>query len=312
MGRKTTIKTEQIDGYTIVTGPGQLSIDPESTKRANAQEIFDLPESVKMRKKSDEKSANITAAGHHKKTARYYLAGTNQLGVENPNADLAKFKEHDDKYKYAVAGINVCDSELKEMTPAVVGKMKDIIRSQPVYNEPGAGEYICAGLKIVGPDSTGQAAIFTESELVERGLIVDVDKLTQLHLAKSEHQALKIDGEYVDDYRDVKYWCKTDDTWGKRTIVKLGEFPGATEIADADIDTEQRAEIDTQLESERVGELTDELRQVEIDGLINQAAMASQQMEASLKFKGEPDFSGIAQGFYNSEIENINLKYGVK
>ena len=307
-----TIKTEQIDGYTIVTGPGQLSVDPESTKRANAQEIFDLPESVEMRKKSDEKSANITAAGHHKKTARFYLAGKDQWGVANPNADAAKFREHDDKYKYAVAGINVCDADLKEMTPTVVGKMKDIIRAQPVYNEPGAGEYICAGLKIVGPDSTGQAAIFTESELVERGLIVDVDKLIQLHLAKSEHQALKVDGEYVDDYRDVKYWCKTDGSWGKRTIVKLGEFPGATEIADADIDTEQRMDIDTQIEAERMAALTAEDLAAEYEVKRKTLVGAATTMRAELEIEADPDALKKSQEFYLFGLAELNLKYGVK
>lgn len=303
-----TIKTKQIDGYTIIMGAGQLSVCNESTKKANAAEIFELPESVEMRKKSQEKTAHIAAAGHHKKVARFYIPDKN-----NKTADPKKFKEHDDKYKLAAAAIPVCDSELKTMTPGCVGKAKDILRSKPIYNAPNTGEYISAGLNIIGPDGAGGVAVCEQSELESFGVIVDVDALIEKYLACPAGKLCDISGAYLPDYRGKEIWFKDAGNWMQLDLVKLGVDISEGDILYENLTEYDKAEVDAKKETYRIENLSDTDRAAEYSAKITDLQKKCALDATVLQLEGMTNTKALTESkaVYEAGVDSLKIKYSI-
>jgi hypothetical protein len=342
------LTTEKSGDYTIITGVTQLVTDTEATKAASIGPLSRVEEAIQMHAKHREKGRYIqeaVKAGERAKEAGRQAAVEIKKPVydeKNPqhktmrsdmfrNDEIVKkcqtdytqySKERADKYGAA----GVLNTELIELDKIVTEKHKDIKRSNPVFCHPSGNCIIDRGTPVAGwmpehVDESGATipawhAIMEDSELEADGALVPegqtVDGLTQAWMSKGEHKACTVTGEYVDDYRGLVYHCKTGDTWGKRTIVALGEFPGATEILDSDLTDIQRAEIHEQQETERIAAMTEAERLAEYEVKKSELAQMAQVMENELKFDGVADYAAQAQAWYDIGLAGLKGKYGIE
>lgn len=341
-------KTETVDGYQIITGVTQLIADPEATKAASVLPLSQIPEAQQLHLKSKEKAGHLKNAGVAGKRA---MEADRQAGVEakkpirdsdNPQHKLMRSDEfqnperlkkcekdydlYEKERKDRLGAARLCNSELITLSSVVDCKHKDIKRANPIYNHPGNNALIDPGTKICGwiDETTGEDgevipgchAIMEDSELTDV-LVPEgqtVEGLIALWMGQAPCVATCVDGEIINDYRGVTYHFKTDGVWGKRTIAVLEEFPGETEIADADLTDEQRAEINEQQETERIDGLSAEDKTAEFtardEGLLGQAVV----MRSGLEIQGATIAAAKTQAtaWYDSAVADLKIKYGVE
>lgn len=344
------IKTKKVDGYEIIEGVKPLSIDPRATQKAALPKILALPESAQLAAKQKEHGKNINEAAAARKRAEY-AAEMMQTEGEKPVFDpgipehkemrsdefrdlkkLHKFqsdKEREEKKRRDLLGAaGVCNEECKALKAAVNEKSREILNKNPVFALPGDGEYIDRGLMIVGAGVNGEAVILSDSELEaipvtdkdgkqtgERSLFLPdgqtVAGLVGVFMAKGEHEQVTVDGEIIPDYRGQSVWFKSAGEWMKLADIKLGASLSDTDILDADLTGEQRAEIAAQQEQNRIASLSDDERKAEYDTARAALAQEAQKMETTLKFDGDVDYQTKAQAFYDESLAELKLKYNI-
>jgi hypothetical protein len=101
--------------------------------------------------------------------------------------------------------------------------------------------------------------------------------------ALGERQCLTAELEVVQDLRNVEYWEKTGDRWGKQSIEHIGEAaPSGAVLPDA-LSAAQREEIAAQERSDRIAALSPEDRanekQAQIRAAIREAAVRKQEAD---------------------------------
>ena len=339
-------KTETVDGYTIITGVTQLVADPEATKAASVLPLSQIPEAQQLHAKSKEKAGHLKNAGVAGKRA---MEADRQAGVEakkpirdsdNPQHKLMRSDEfqnperlkkcekdydfYEKERKDRLGAARLCNSELITLSSVVDCKHKDIKRANPIYNHPGAGVLIDPGTKICGwiAETTGEDgevipgchAIMEDSELADV-LVPEgqtVEGLISAWMSKAEREAVTVDGETVVDLRGKKYHVKTGDTWGSYVIDGLG-ITVDSDIEDADLTDEQRAEINEQQETERIDGLSAEDKTAEFTArdevLLGQAVT----MRSGLEIQGATVAAAKTQAtaWYDSAVADLKIKYGV-
>jgi len=102
-----------------------------------------------------------------------------------------------------------------------------------------------------------------------------------------ERKLLLDSGEYIDDYRGVEYLIKTSGKWVKVKIEGVGEAPPSEAVLQEDLSQEQREEIATQEEADRIAALTPEQKAEELRKSLHVLAREALSMEAESELLGE-------------------------
>lgn len=169
----------------IISGFGTLTIDPEATRKKCAPIIYSLPEAEKVRAKQQEKTGRMNEAGQAYNLAAGYLK------VNKPN----EAEQQNIKYRNFLAAAEIANDELKVLCDELNKKGADILRQNPVYDEPRAGEIVKTS--------------------------VETEALEIKFAALEENQALTPEGEIVADYRGSVYYMDGV----KIEITELGTAP---------------------------------------------------------------------------------------
>jgi hypothetical protein len=312
------IKTKQIDGYQIVVGIAPMIPDPHATHGHCETLVEAEPKAAEVREKKLAMEEKNRRAGQIVAQSRQLWTNleTMQRKTELTPAEKLVKDRLDADWNTVNVEINETQAELGALSVDLDIARRGHRRSNPVFNEPGLGEFIDRGLKVVGPDENGQPKIMSEAELEAAGYFLPggqtVDEMTALWMACDENQKLCVDGSYVDDFRGKKYWYQDQsDKWISTEFPYLDNKPEAGEILDADLTPEQRAEIDAQNEAERVAGLTAEEKTAEYDAA--RAALLAQAgvMKTQLEVDNDPDPLGTSQAWFLAGEAELKTKYGV-
>lgn len=215
------------------------------------------------------------------------------------------------------------NTELIALDKVVKLKHREILIANPVYTNPGRGWLVDRGCRVAGWIAESEVdgvvvpgchAVLEDSDLEVEGVLCPdgqtVDGLMQVWMAKGERQQTLIDGTYIDDYRGLTEWVKTEsDGWIGYVLKELGEEKNPNAILDADLTDEQRAEIDSEIEVSRLAGLSDDDRAAEFNASKTGLAGQAQAMENELKFDGKD--LAPAQAWYDAELVGLKSKYGV-
>jgi hypothetical protein len=115
-------------------------------------------------------------------------------------------------------------------------------------------------------------------------------------------------GDYIADFRGREYWIKGA-RWERRLIQALGELPPAGGIPPEALTDEQRQEISTQQEVDRLAALTSAELAAEAERARAQALAQAAQMRSQLEIAGDPDALAKSQEYYQGELAAIEAKY---
>jgi hypothetical protein len=148
----------------------------------------------------------------------------------------------------------------------------------------------------------------------EIGGVVQIDDATERSLkgkleALAPGYKLLFDGSTLVDHVGEKYWTKTIDTWAETTIDELGVDVPPGSFKYFDLSTADRAEVDYQIDRDRIIALTPETRADERDQKLEEALAASAQKRGELEITGHEDPLGAAQDWYNAQVAEINTLY---
>lgn len=122
---------------------------------------------------------------------------------------------------------------------------------------------------------------------------------------------VKLDGTAIVDNRNAVYWLKTKGTWTQTVITCLGvEIPDGAVLQSALTD-DQRTEIATQMQTERVAALTDAQKLAEAQS-VQQSAKSKVVQVAGEVSAGISEQSALdaAKAEYQATLAEINEKYG--
>jgi hypothetical protein len=128
--------------------------------------------------------------------------------------------------------------------------------------------------------------------------------------ARGANRQLLLTGDYIADFRGREYWIKGA-RWERRLIQALGELPPAGGIPPEALTDEQRQEISTQQEADRLVALTSAELAAEAERARAQALAQAAQMRSQLEIAGDPDALAKSQEYYQGELAAIEAKYSL-
>lgn len=339
------LKTKISGNHTIITGITQLIIDPNSTQAFGRAKLKDVKEFKDLQAKAKKKGNHFFAAGVAGKRAKESLRQIEfEKGkpvfddkneqhkimdqMEFQNGQILK-RAQSDRSRYEkertdnIGAAGVCNTELIELDKECKKKYIEVMKADPIFCHPTAGCLIDRGTRVAGwidehEDESGALvpgfhAVMEDMEL--EGYLVPegqtVQELITAWMGKQEREVCTINGEYIDDFRGVTFWKKVSGTWQSRLIDDLGVKPGTTEKEMSALTDLQRSEINNQLETARISEMSAEDKTVEYASRKSDLVMMAQEMENELKFDGDADYMTKAQAWYNTELAILKTKYGV-
>lgn len=295
-----TIRTKTIQDKKIIIGFDKLPIDGKKTIETCAQMIEGTKEKQDVDQKIREHELEkAKARGFATQAGAIFKYVAEDLKKKDPqivlsrdtvlNAMIPELKKEllgkEQSMRDHLGVANIKETELKGLSLILGEKSKDIRRSNPVYGEPQANR--------------------------EARTDADIEELREKLVAKTENQQLLSDGEYIDDFRGKFYNKKVDETWNRVPLTGLGVTKPAGSKWDGELTEEEKLEIGTQNENERLAGLTPEDKAAEKQARLDSVLQASINMRSGLEIAGDPDALTKAQDWYNAEVVKINDKYGV-
>ena len=268
---KTAI-TREINGKTIIIGFSDPVIDPvETEKMILALGILDESDETRKLK------AKIKEIGDRQRMGVQAMKEHARLKFVGQAAQSEiKRKEGQDHFNK----VNVLMAENKPLIESFKIKKKELVKENAVYFQPKPGE------------------VFIEDEQHET--------LTQIEIG--EFAKLCIDGTVIPDYSEQTIHQKISDRW---VIINLdfGESFPVGAILSRDLTDEQKIEIATQTESDRITELSDIDKETEKNAAIENAAILAARMRSVLEIQSDPDALTKSQDWYNEQLIIIEEKY---
>lgn len=275
MSQKTVLYSD-IDGYQIVKGFAEATVDPVKTLNGIADKITSLDELARVNSCKAKIAAQLTAAQNY-----YNLAS---VAIKAGNTTQAT--SYQKQYEAAEAQIAVYEEELATLMSAYESAKMALYEANPVYSQPGPGEAII-------DDSTYTA-------------------LQAAFDALAAHHELTIAGASVVDYSGETYWLKTDREWSSTVISALGvSLPDGAVLA-ADLTDDQRTEIVDQIETARIAALSeaDKLTEAESAQAAAKTAAAAAYNEGLIEGKDAATALSDSQTQYKAVLAEINTKFG--
>jgi len=268
---KNTVITKEIDGFKIVVGFGERSIEPVETRKIVDAEIVKTSEYAACAEKKDKITAAMRSA--HESLQK----------VKTAKGDTEKEKQ----YKDHLICLEQANGYQKELAPLVVSLKKKLIElreSNAVYFEPKAGE-----------------VKKNEDEILAlKGL-----------LKTAEGRALvDIDGNIVSDKRGITYCQKIGGKWSVTKIVALGNSIPKDAIIYANLNAEQKKEVDLQIEINAAGKMSEVEKLAMKSAEEEKALAAAANLRSQLEIKGDADSLQKSQEFYNARMQELEVIYG--
>lgn len=266
-----TVITRKIDGFDIVAGFGELSIEPVETAKVVSAEIKKTDEFKLCADKKDKISAAMRAA--HDSLQK----------VKAAKGDAEKEKQYKD-YLICIEQANGYGKELAPLNVNLKNKIVELRKTHAIYFEPTAGEFKK-----------------TEAEiLILRGL---------LKTTKGE-ALVAIDGNIVPDKRGVIYCQNIGGKWSVTKIVALGNSIPEGAIIYADLDAGQKKEVDFQLEINSAQAMT-AVERLAMKGAEEEKALAAAaNLRSRLEIKNDADALVKSQEFYQARLQELEVVYG--
>jgi hypothetical protein len=271
-----TIITQNIDGYDVITALSDAAgfINPIETKRAIESKIKET-ETVKRVEAIHKQMNDLARQGTKLKSEVKELL---KLGKKN-EANQA-YQKSNEKY----AEMKAFEPELKSLFLKMKEEYRELMISNAVYFQPKPGEEFVE-------DTEAEEIKTLLAEVIPAGQLVTKDK------------------KKVPDNRGCRYWKKSGSAWEMSEIYKLGDEPKSGLIAEFNLSESQRAEISSQLETERISKMSKADKKVEKDnkelGLRAQAV----QMRNELEISGDKDALKKAQEWLAAELNKLDEVY---
>ena len=267
-----TVITKKVDGFDIVVGFSELSIEPVETNKIVSAEIVNTPEFKACAEKKDKINASRRLAQESVDKCKAAKKGSAE--EKKHYADFLVFNEQANGY----------EKELLPLNENLKNKIAALKKSNAVYFEPKAGEIVKSEAEI----------------LVLKGL-----------LKTTEGRALvDIDGNIVPDKRGTVYCQNNDGKWSVTQIVALGNSVPEGAIIYTDLDTEQKKAVDLQIEINQAANLS-AVERLAMKGAEEEKALANAaNLRSRLEIKGDADSLIKSQDFYNARLQEIGLIYG--
>lgn len=284
-----TILIENIDGYDVIKGFGNLTIDQVSTRQKTKEKMRDTQEfktiesnytRIKEKREQIQACSKIQKEVIFKVESRYREKNKIAIGVkiddtflklEQTELEKAKINEQGERIKGFLNDLNDMNTNLQKYIGDYQKKENEIYLADPVYFEPRIGEEVI-------DDETFKILSVKFDQAVKDGN--KIDKTGQLIIDKRGTQYLK-EGKI----------CKVE---------KLGE----------DVDGPLLPELTAEeLETERYKYMSLEEIDTEKQGIINSIAAQAAGMRSQLEIQGDSQALEKAQMWYNSEVEKVELKY---
>lgn len=178
------------------------------------------------------------------------------------------------------AEIEALKSQLETLQTVIREKRKEMIEENAVYLEPPLGEFN-----------------LPEEEI--NALRLKFDNL-------DDGSYLLKDGTVIDDLRGFDYWEKVDDKWTRSKVEKLGENIDGNRVRPEDL---KQKDID-EIESQRIGELSDEEKSVERDRLVQAATNEAVLLLGRLELvDDDPEALTKARAFLSTKKAEIDSIY---
>lgn len=267
-----TIKTQEIDGYKIITNlydAGGL-IDPEATKKI----VFKELEKEAVWKDIDKLKTQMGTYAYQSLQAK--------RNMKSAKTKMEQKKFYDEFIKWQNEMKNL-ETDLKPLAIQLKEKFKEFMLEHAVYFNVKPDEEIISDEE---GDEIRQAMIeaTTEGKLLDRNL------------------------EKLVDLRGREYWKKTT-KWARTVIIRVGEKPPTGAIETKDLTVEQKQEIADQLEAERIVGLTAVEKTAELANALQVLVGKAAMMRSELEIQGNPDAFQIAQDWYEAEKIILENKY---
>lgn len=272
-----TIKTKQIDGYTVVESVQSAGgfIDPEATKKIVAVEI-EKTEAYKQIEALKKQMLDCAIK-----------ARENQAKARQAKQGGKSYDEYWAAYKAEMEKFNAIQTELLPLATTLKQEFARLTLEHAVYFNLPEGE-----------------------ELREDS---EADEISAaLESAASNNSVIALQGgeiiEVVDN-RGKRFYQKSGGRWVGAEITKLGETAKKSAIAEADLTDDQRAEIAEQNESDRVAALKPADKEAEKAAVLKSLAQAAASKKAELEITGDSKALETAQSWYQSEAAIVEAKY---
>lgn len=338
------IKTKTIGSFQIIEGITPLSIDPRVTQAGASVLIFGtdiegdgndgIPELVPLRKKQEESNRLLSEIAQAKTQAKKLQAQSEKQKEEikglidpqqiaNREAEykvtMSALAEQERIYNLKSANFEQAQTELKPLVSEFNKASSDILRLNPVYSEPNAGEFVDSDTPLSGGTAAELDAQNREIEDQEGNKIphpkisVDgMDVLIQRWMSKTETEQIGIDGAVIPDYRGKQWFYNDGSTWIESEVVTDLGVTKETVVVDSfqDQAIEKSDLTADQSEEIRIQNLTAEQKISEKEQAIAQALTAAAQMRNELEIVGEStDPLADSQAWYQQQLTLIEAKY---
>ena len=287
-----TVVHQNVDGFEIVTGFSEATVDPVATWAKLQPDVLALPELAQVNGVKTKISALALEATNQWEQATAAEKAGNTIGA---TAALAA-------YNSAVAQIAVLEQELGPINAAFEAARASLFEAGALYCTPGPGENTLSDA-----DHASLAAKFE---------------------ALGEKEQLALTGEIVSDHRGEPYWTKGVDGWAQTLTATLGQVIPAGSVFDSELSPAQKSEIKAQAdkaiadrdaanakaaadqaaaaEAKRLAERTPEQIADELAQALQVAAQTAANKQAVAEITGD---SFDAKAWYQAEKARIEKVY---
>jgi hypothetical protein len=271
-----TIITQNIDGYDVITALSDAGgfIDPVETRKAIENKIKET-ETVKRVEDIHKQMNDLARQGTKLKSEVKELL---KLGKKN-EANQA-YQKSNEKY----AEMKAFEPELKSLFLKMKEEYRELMISNAVYFQPKPGE-----------------------EFVEDAEAEEIKTL--LAEAAAAGQVVTKSKEKIVDNRGKEYWQKSAGKWHQSWIDKIGFKPNESMIYINDLSETQRAEISSQLETERISKMSKADKKVERDNKESGLRAQAVQMRNELEITNDKDALKKAQEWLAAELNKLDEVY---
>jgi len=176
------------------------------------------------------------------------------------------------------AEIASLESQIETLRDLIRQKQMEFLETEAIYFAPPSREYI-----------------LTDEEAADLEL--------KFGTLKPNHFLLR-DGSIIEDLRGSDYWEKVDGKWRRSQIEKLGETIDGSRVSPENLKQKDIDEIETQ----RIGDLSEEDKKAEKDRLLEAATNAAVLMRGRLELEDDAEALTKAKAFLSekkSEIESL-------
>jgi hypothetical protein len=260
---------QDLDGYQVIRGFDEATVDPMATWAAIADKLLGLDELAQVNSEKAKIATQVEAANN-----AYALA---QSASRAGNATQAAAYEK--QYAAAAAAIAVLEDVLVPLEAAYQAAKLALFQEGAVYSNPGPG-----------------AAMISDAEH---------ERLAAALAALGDHEALTVAG-VVADYRGKAYWLKSGGIWASTIISALAVEPPRGAVLEADLSDTQRQEIAAQVEASRIAALSDADKAAELAQKLQAAAQEAANKKALADITGD---AFDARAWYAEKKAEIEKAY---